>query len=319
MKTFIQKTIIFLLVSTFSVLALVIFTNYIVKQNANFKFNEKNTKLILGHSHSAYALNDSLLKNTINLSASGESYFYNYQKLRKLVDNNKQINTLFLEFANNQIDSTMDSWIWGFDKMSAKIKYYSPFLDQEDFNLLLDNNSSDLFASYSIATRKQLYRVLGQNFDFIRDIGGYSYSDITKVEDMIRNDDFNYSISKTLALSEKNISYLRKIVDFSTKNNIKIYLIRSPQHPQYADLVNESIYKNVLNTKFKDVEFLDFDAMYFPNNNYLDLHHLNATGAKKFSIFFNDLIENKGLLNTLNKQELIDKEIKVFNNNYLSN
>jgi hypothetical protein len=208
----------------------------------------------------------------------------------------------------------MDDWTWGFQKMSFYLPFYSPFMESEDVNLLIENNSTDAFASYSIATRKHLYRIIGGDYNLIDEIGSYTGSKFSKVDELIAKNNFNPTISKNKVLSETNLSYLRKMIDFCKTNDIKVFLIRSPQHPLYADLSNESVYQNVLKTQFSDVELLDFDAMNFPNSHYLDLHHLNFKGANQFSTLFNNLIE-KNLLNSANKQALIDKVIKDFNKN----
>jgi hypothetical protein len=314
MKGFIKKIIVFLSLALLAIIAIVIGSNYIVKSQSSFKIDDNITELVIGHSHSQCSVNDSILNNSINLSSSGESYFYNYQKLKKVIEDNKQIKTVFVEFANNHVDSVMDDWTCGYDKMSYYLQFYSPFLDSEELNLLFDNNSTDLLACYSIATRKHIYRVLKGDYNLIDDIGSFEPAQLSKVDELIAKNDFNSSISKTHALSETNLNYLRKMIDLCKENNIKIFLLRSPQHPLYSDLINESIYQNVLKTRFNDVDLLDFDAMNFPNNNYLDLHHLNYIGAGKFTMLLNNLIENN-LLNSNNKQGIIDKAIENFNKN----
>jgi hypothetical protein len=312
MKSFIKKIIIFLLLAIIMIIALVVGSNYIIKSQSSFKVNDDITNLVIGHSHSQCSVNDSILNNSINLSASGESYFYNYQKLKKVVGDNKQIKNVFIEFANNHVDSVMDDWTWGYDKMSYYLPFYSPFMDTEDFNLLLEHNSTDLLACYSIATRKHLYRVFGGDFDMADDIGSFTDSKLSKVDELIADNNYNSSISKSHSLSETNLIYLRKMIDFCRKHNIKVFLIRSPQHSLYADLINESIYQNVKNTRFSDVDLLDFDTMKFPNSYYLDLHHLNYYGAEQFSTLFNNLIENN-LLNSTQKQSVINISIEKFN------
>lgn len=287
-------------------------SNYIIKSQSTFSIDEDITKLFIGHSHTACSINDSILNNSINLSASGESYFYNYQKLKLVANANKQINTLFIEFANNNVDSVMDDWTWGFRKMSYYLPYYSPFMESDDFNILLDHNSTDLIASYSIATRKHLYRIISGDYDLVDDIGGFEPAKLSMVEELIAKNDFNPTLSDNQSLSVVNLSYLRKMIELCKTKNIKVFLIRSPQHPLFADLKNESIYQNVLKTQFNDVELLDFDGMNFPNSHYLDLHHLNYKGAEQFSTLFNNLIEND-LLNSVDKQSLIDKSIRNFN------
>jgi hypothetical protein len=312
MKGFIKKIIVFLALALVSIITVAIGSNYVIKTQSNFSVKKDITKLVIGHSHSQCSVNDSILRNSINLSASGESYFYNYQKLKKVVGANNQINTVFIEFTNNHVDSVMDDWTWGYEKMSFYLQYYSPFMDSEDFALLFKNNSTDLIASYSIATRKHIYRIIREDFDLVDDIGGYLYTEQSKLSELIFNNNFNSSISESHSISETNIRYLRKMIDYCRQNNVKVFLFRSPQHPLYADLSNESIYQNVMKVKFSDIDLLDFDAMNFPNDNYLDLHHLNYKGANKFTTLFNNLIENN-ILNSTNKQLLINNAINEFN------
>jgi hypothetical protein len=312
MKGFIKKIIVFLSLAILAIIAIVISSNYIIESQSSFKIDDDITKLVIGHSHSECSVNDSILKNSINLSSSGESYFYNYQKLKKVVSDNDQINTIFIEFTNNQVDSMMDDWIWNYEKMSNFLHFYTPFIDFEDLKLLLKNNPTDFLASYSIATRKHFYRILSDDYDLIDEIGGYKDKKLSKVDKLIANNEFNSDISKNHSLSENNISYLRKMIDLCRENNINTFLIRSPQHALYADLSNEPIYQNVLKTQFKDIELLDFDTMNFPSSHYFDLDHLNYKGAKEFTTLFNNLIENN-LLNSANKQSLIDTAINDFN------
>ena len=81
MKGFIKKIIVFLSLAILAIIAIVTGSNFIVKSQSSFKIDEGITTLVIGHSHSECSVNDSILKNSINLSSSGESYFYNYQKL----------------------------------------------------------------------------------------------------------------------------------------------------------------------------------------------------------------------------------------------
>lgn len=312
MKGFIKKIIGFHVAAIAAIIIIVLLVNYVVKANANFEFEKSKTRLVLGHSHSACSINDSIVSNTINLSGSGESYFYNYQKAEKLLADNKQIKTVFIEFTNNQVDSVMDDWIWSYEKMSYFLPFYSPFMEREEFELLFKNNSTDLVSSYSVATRKNLFRIVKTDYNYIDELGGYDPTKLSKIDEMITNNRIEPIISSSHTLSDTNLLYLRKIIDLFKENNIAVYLIRSPQHPIYPDTINEAVFKNVLKTKFSDVEFLDFDAMDFPNSHYLDPQHLNYYGAKEFSILFNNLL-NDGLLTSNNRQIAIDAAINDFN------
>jgi ribosomal protein S16 len=312
MKEFIKKIISFHVIALIAIVIIVLLVNFVVKSKASFKINEQKSTLILGHSHSACSLNDSIVKNSINLSGSGESYFYNYQKAKQLLVDNDHIKTIFIEFTNNQVDSVMDDWIWSYEKMSYFLPFYSPFMEREEFELLFKNNSTDLMSSYSVATRKNLFRIIKNDYSYIDELGGYDPTKLSKIDEMIENDRVKPIISASHTLSEKNIDYLRKMVDLFKANKIDVFLIRSPQHPIYPDTSNEKVFRSVLTNQFNDVPFLDFDAMDFPNSHYLDPQHLNYEGAKDFSILFNSLIQN-GLLKSSNKQQRIDSAIRKFN------
>lgn len=314
MKRIIVKVIQFFILGVIVITVLAVGSNYIIKSKAQLNLDKDIKHVFVGHSHSQCSVNDNLINNSINLSASGEAYLYNLRKLERIVETNPNIETVFIEFANNNIDSVMDSWLWGYDKMSFYLQFYSPFMEREDFELMAKNNSTDLIASYSIATRKHLYRIARSNYDMIDEFGGYLDTGESKVNEFIKSNNLERTISKSLALSNDNLNYLRKMIEVCRAQDIKVFLIRSPQHELHPDKENESLYQKVLNDRFNDVELLDFDEMYFPNEHYLDLHHLNNKGAKKFSLFLNDLIQN-GLIESNQKQKVISEAISAFNDN----
>ncbi len=78
----------------------------------------------------------------------------------------------------------------------------------------------------------------------------------------------------------------REILLFCKLNNKQVYLIRSPQHPQSLHLINDQIYKHILQSKFSSIEYLDLNIFLLKNKKFMDLEHLNSIRAKKFSIWF---------------------------------
>src|SRR5690606_40009790 len=108
MKKFLLKISIFL-GGLFLIIFIVFGAN---RYLSNFRINSKDTTLIIGHSHSECAYNDSLISGVANYSDSGETYFYNYIKLRQLIKQNPQINKVLIEFTNNQIENFIDERTW---------------------------------------------------------------------------------------------------------------------------------------------------------------------------------------------------------------
>lgn len=315
MKNFIRKTLIFLILSGIIVMSIIITSYWIVKRQSSFKIDQNITSIIIGHSQSECALDDSILDHSINLSASGESYFYNYIKLKEVIEDNKQIKNVFIEFSNNQVDSLMDDWIWGYNKMSYRLQFYAPFMSFKDMNVLIDNNPTDFIASYSVSTRKFIYRILKNDYYFVDEIGGYLEIKESHVEDIIENNKFDSSISADHTLSDTNIKYLKKMISLCREHYIDVYFIRSPFHPLYEAYENEHVFQSVYKNNFEDIKFLDFKNLIFPNDYYLDLQHLNYKGAEEYTSLLNHLLE-ENILDSPHMQNIIDHKIEKENLKY---
>ncbi|MEI6140831.1 MAG: hypothetical protein WCP85_16290 [Mariniphaga sp.] len=140
--------------------------------------------------------------------------------------------------------------------------------------------------------------------------GGYFYLIRDKTDSLINSIDIVYE-KKSIEISETNILYLSKIIEFCKSNNVQVYLIRSPLHKKFPGRWNEQEFIQILNSKFSKIEFLDFKDFPLQNHEFGDLGHLNYRGAKVFSVFFNGLL-NSGILNRKNKLEYINDEIIKF-------
>ncbi len=308
MKKFIKKTTFFLLSSIIGVLVFVILVHAIVRYNSDFSLNKEYKYLILGHSHPRFAFNDNLISDFKNLANSGESYFYNYYKLREVLLDNKP-KAIFIEYSNNNIKKIMDEWIWGDVHMSARFDIHSPFMDIDDLLYLYKKNSSDFVKVVSKSVRNNLSKILSLNFSISKKYGGYEDLNKQNIVDLINNNACNINTQQDTieAVSIENIKYLRKLVQFSQLQGIKVYFIRSPQH-NLLDRQNEDMLFKIKDQYFHDIEYLDFDQFPLKDDEYADFDHLNYKGAKIFSLWFNDLIR-QGLLTQKDKNAFIKKKI----------
>ena len=143
MKKLIFKIIIFCLPLLFAV---VIFRTYIIfkkQQPEQYQFDASIENLLLGHSQPECALNDSIIEKSVNRCQGGEAYFYTYTKLKKLLEVNNQIKTVYLSFSNNQIGKEMDKWTYGdiyiLDKYPA---YFYEMSKNDKFVLIKENFKS---------------------------------------------------------------------------------------------------------------------------------------------------------------------------------
>lgn len=314
MKTFIKNVLIFISLYLGIILLTELSTSSIINKYANFKLSSKPKYIILGHSHPECAFNDSLINNFKNLAQSGESYYYTYFKVKKILEQNPSIETIFIEYTNNQINSEMNDWIWDDKHLSNRYTFYSPFISLSNQFILIQNNKKGYLNSFSYSIKSKLPTIIKRDYDYTNKIGGYLYLVRDKTDSLLK-----YSKSLNLKndiltnnsnnISDNNLLYLKKTIQLIKNYNKNIFLIRSPQHQKYNGYVNESMYKNILYNRFSDIEYLDFSSFPLSNSEFGDLEHLNHNGAKTFSIWFNKLIE-KGLLFEPNKQEFINANIR---------
>lgn len=304
MRKFIFKTLSFIGIIIIVFMSVV----FVSRHFSKISIDEKRKILILGHSHSECAYNDSIISDVANMSQSGESYFYCYFKTRLIVDHNPGIKTVLIEFTNNQIDQSMNDWIYG-EYMSYRFPKYFAFLDWNSLLLLARKNPKTAAMGISPAIKYNINNIV--NGFKINDLGGFLYLKRYKTDSMLAARPANFTIPEIRnQLSEYNLEYLRRIIDYLTGKNIKVYLIRSPLHKEYEGYGNERQYQEIIKTRFSSVEFLDFSRFPASNEEFGDLQHLNHKGAKKFSSWFNHLI-NQGMLTKSNKQQFIDKEISL--------
>ncbi|MDT0295351.1 hypothetical protein ACFQ3R_14460 [Mesonia ostreae] len=314
MKLFIKSFSYFVLLFLGIILLITISTSYIEKNYSSFEFQSNLTYLVVGDSHPECAFNDSLIPNFKNIAESGEAYFYNYSKIKPVILQNPSIKVVFIEYTNNQINDYMNERIWADAYISDRYPRYSSFMNLEENLMLFKNNPSAYTNALSLSIRKKSVRIFKNDLDFSTKIGGYLYLKRDKTDSIINSrtklkDTASSVTPDTIDISEANLSYLDEIIRFCKINDKKVILIRSPQHKKYAGYMNEEKYKQILNTRYADLEYLDFSNFPLSNSEFGDLTHLNYKGAAIFSEWFANLMNN-GLLEKEDKQDYIDQKIK---------
>jgi hypothetical protein len=307
MRKFIKRTLIFLLTLIGAIILFYFCVSFIERKYSNFKLKDSPNYIIVGHSHSECAYNDSLIPACKNLSQSGEAYFYTYFKIRQIIKQNPSVKVLFIELANNQVTERMDSWIWGNNYMSNNYPKYFSFMSGSDNLLLARKNPSMYFNALSWSMKNSLYRICRGKLDFTHQIGGYVYLD-RDIKDTLVN--VNTQTSASLkTVSEKNLSHLDAIIEFCKKNGVEPVLIRSPLHERYRGYENEKLYTQIIEKRYSSVVYLDFSKFPLPDSAFGDFEHLNYKGARVFSKWFSSMLQH-GVLSMSNKQGYIDKAIR---------
>jgi hypothetical protein len=153
---------------------------------------------------------------------------------------------------------------------------------------------------------------LKKNFDFLTDTsenyikytgwGGYK----PQVGSSGNQEKFflKFPIAET---SEINVKYLKSIINYCSDKKVKAILIRCPIHHKNKVLQNEATFNKIRSSVFSNIEFIDFKDFPLNDSDFYDLGHLNYNGAKKFSIYFNKML-NDGLLEMKEKQKFVNQE-----------
>lgn len=292
MKPFITKTLLFVATGIAFIFLVCALIYFFVSRGDFYRIDPTKTLLILGHSHPEAALNDTIIRNSMNLAESGESYFYTYVKLKPILHANPNIEAAFIEFTNNVVSEEMTEWIYSNKHVKFRFPKYAAYMGPKEFLTLFSHNFEGTLFATSFSVKNYLSFLASRSSDIIKaqQWGGFKNLSFSKVDSLLAHIDMDTYGKFQGNFPEKNIQYLRKIIDMLRDNGLKVYLIRSPQHPQYPGFRNETLLMNTYRERFADVPFFDFRNLTLEHHDFADLEHLNASGSDKFSKYVNYLI-----------------------------
>jgi len=298
MINFLKRICFFIFPLLFLVVCVAVGAKKIINNRPVFALQPTTEYLILGHSQAECALNDSLIVNSKNLAQGGEAYFYTYQKLRKLLPENPQVKIVFLSFSNNQIQKKMDEWTYDDQHLSNYFPKYSGQMDAEDYLLLMKHNPRKVVSGELKALKNNVTFILKNQKSIVSNSnwGGYLYLKRNKIDSILKVSNITtLQKESTKEISEINLSYLQKIVEICSENKVKLVFFRTPIHQKMFDTFDEKSFHAIRTKQFNEIPFLDFHDFKLENNEYGDFNHLNFEGAKKFSKYFNLVLQQGDL------------------------
>ncbi len=294
MIRFLKRIGLFVFPLFFLVVSVAFVSKKMINSRTVFALPSTTETLILGHSQAECALNDSLIQGARNLAQGGEAYFYTYQKLRKLLPENPQVQTVYLSFSNNQIEKKMDEWTYDDQHLSNYFPKYSGQMDAEDYQLLMQHNPKKVMAGELKALKNNLTFILKNKKSYLdnNNWGGYLYLKRNKIDSLLKGNYKAFLKEETSSeMSEINLNYLKKIVSLCKESNVKLMFFRTPIHPKLFDSYDEKTFQNIRTKQFNLIPFLDFHDFKLDNGEYGDFNHLNFKGAATFSEHFNTIVQ----------------------------
>lgn len=289
MKRFIIETIIF---GITTILIFLLFSLLINSTRAKMVHVESNEHMaFFGNSQIESSINDTIVKGSLNWARSYETPEFVYAKIKLLKKFNPQIDTVFIGFDNVLAFHT--------DNEEFPYRLCHPYLydmyTAEDWIHIFKNSDYSRWVNYFIFPfsweKMTDYRVLGQNNISIKkwkDLGGFLFQTRDKLDEHRKR--YKYKPHELWKCSKNAYYFLNKTIEYCQKNNIKVIFICAPQHKEHQQ--NTESYRTEYATHFSEIKFFDFVSLELPDSCFSDLNHLNYKGARVFSKFFNEQINN---------------------------
>lgn len=301
MQRFVIKSVFFIALSVFFVSALILISDFCLKQKKEklLRLDDDIKIVFAGDSNVEFSVNDSLINNSVNIAQSGEAYLYSYIKIRSLLEYNKNINTVLLGFSFHEILKDKEELLLFQDSyIIEKIKAYNYLLNKSEKALIFGNNKTaylqgllqTVFNNFMVCSKILASKGTGNR---IINFGGYQYSVRDKLEEDIKLQDNSGTDTLSLQHPEKGIlqeRYLMMISELCRQKSVRLILLNTPKHDYYSYKINQEIKNNWVsarNSMPRD-SLYDFSSFPLPDSCYGDITHLNYKGAGIFSTFLNN-------------------------------
>ena len=271
MKSFLSKTIIFCILILLPSPFIVITARYFAS-NINWHLPEQKHVLFMGASHIVHAIDDSITPSAINLAKESERYMFTYIKLQHLLEQNEQIDTIFLECASTDLFEHADDKYFKDNEMVSFFATYYPLFNREQWKLYKEKAIS----AFTLLYRRTV-------IDYARGIDYTYFSNKFPARTKTLNrEEVCYNPVGGIYGNNINYAYLRKIIELCKHNSIKLYFLYCPVYKPEC-YYDQYYYYNAYHQFFKDVDLLDYSKYPMDDDDRYDAHHLNDKGALKFT------------------------------------
>ena len=230
-------------------------------------------------------INENLIgSNVVNISSSGEHYYFTFQKLKKLTYNdNHKIKSIILGFSAHNFSPKYNKFFnLKFAEGKSDLTRYLYYLDPL-FDFKFIKKISEII---SLEFLKGVYST--------PDIYGYFESNNKNPEIEIIEKGFENIFKRSDNLeyfSSKQKKYLLKIDSLCYKENIELILLSTPYHEEFKKRIPSAYFDNLYNIKerLNNRNHINFLNNKINPNLMSDGNHLNIQGSNKYS----KIIRNK--------------------------
>ncbi len=266
---------------------------YKIKHEWMLQHAEKVETIFLGSSHTYYGIRPEFIPNSINLANVSQNLMYDYFVLEQYGVHCAGLKTIVLPisyftFFSKGFEESEESWWYAINyKVYMNCPYHSDF-SKYNFELahgevFLGKLKSSIFGGSNIGCDSLGW---GTTYELSNKLNTWDNTSSIKAVERHTVKDWSFI--------DRNIAYIKRIIEFCQARSISLVLITTPTWSAY----NERLDKKQLEKMYALIS--EMQQQYnLPYHNYLkddrfvpddffDSDHLSDIGAKKFSIILRD-------------------------------
>jgi len=290
MKRFLKNVAFFLLVLVVVSLALTGLNRMFLLSADLRKIKPDKNILVLGDSHSKYAVNDSIFFKSANFAQDADSYFYSYYKLKYFHEANPQIDSVYISFSRHSLHKSIEKrWLLSPEHLATRIDLYLPLLEWSDLWFLLRQMPSEILSGF-FTQMKSPFMLASRGGKVF---GGFEYLDQNNLKEEINSLRLGElgEEYQSFEISELETGYLDRIISYCERNNLELVLLGTPIHRSLHD--HCQALSDFRESNYPTIPFLDYRTLDMKDDCFGDLVHLSPMGAVSFS----KLLQLKSQLN----------------------
>lgn len=285
MKLFVKKTLIFLFLIGFVFSLCLIVLHEFAYSKSSLKIGSATTILVVGDSQIECALNTKLISNSFSIAQGGDNHLYNYAQIRSVINENKGIDTLILGHNYNNVLGSYEYYYKTPSVIQYKVPKYFSVLNYSELLDLFCINPKAMIVTGPLIIKYNINLYLKRKVT-MSDLNFGGYLMIDKEFKNPTNSIVNLDKKSYSSIQEK---YLNRIVKMCQKENIKLYLVTTPN--LHSNRFYSKKYRDYFNSiKFKNVTNVNLANMKLDSTNFYDFVHMNKKGSNAFTIFLRDSI-----------------------------
>jgi hypothetical protein len=237
--------------------------------------------VIVGDSHTAWAIDAAGIPGVQNVSHNAEGYKYTYAKLRHLLDAEPGVKRIYLGFSFHNLSSYYDEYIAG-PTFRSFVERYLSVLSLADYAELVRNDvrhAPDLFTK---VVRNGFASGLKRECTLYGRFSDEPMTAVFSLSSTERRIHAQYfEDGKLRGESRLNVEYLGKIIELVRERGVELVILNTPLHPEYVRRVPRE-FRDAFDRYVQDHHLVvfDFRDLALTDAEFLpDGDHTNYRGA----------------------------------------